>query len=165
MTETAVEIRRKQQERAELMRRLKAVHPVLPKDERWRELAACAGTDPAAFFPEPPGGGTDHHGNNASEMLQFETARRICIECPVRPECLGDALAGHEHGIRAGLTASQRRAFARDWWWLRCNRCQQMTRKSSLGKGGASQRYCGPCRAEIILDQKAAHMAKYRGIA
>jgi hypothetical protein len=161
--ETATEIRRKQQESADLMRRLRAITPRLPADDEWRDLAACRDTDPSIFFPEAVGGSPRTTGGmNAAEMAQYETARRICIECPVRPECLGDALAGREYGVRAGLTVSQRRAFAREWWWLRCNRCHKITRKSSLGKAGAAQRYCGPCVAENVLDQKAEHMRRVR---
>lgn len=62
----------------------------------WRERALCAQTDPEAFFPDK--------GQPSKE------ARRICRRCPVRDDCLTDALANHERfGIWGGLTERQRR--------------------------------------------------------
>ena len=55
----------------------------------WQERALCAQTDPEAFFPEK-GGST-------------REAKKVCLSCEVRSECLG---------VRAG----QRRAF-RDLGW------------------------------------------------
>ena len=66
----------------------------------WRDLAACLHTDPESFFPE---------ASNADAY-----ARRVCACCPVRAECLEDALApaqDRQHGIRGGLSANQRRAL------------------------------------------------------
>lgn len=63
----------------------------------WRDQAACAGQDPALWFGHDTGPAVD-----------------TCRGCPVRAECLHDALA-HEtdgsprYGIRGGLTASQRK--------------------------------------------------------
>lgn len=69
--------------------------------QQWREEAACTQTDPEAFFPEP--------GASAVPAL------RICAVCPVRTECLRDALDRRElaFGVRGGLTPTQRRALLR----------------------------------------------------
>ncbi len=65
-------------------------------DESWRQDALCAETDPEAFFPEK-GGST-------------REAKRVCIGCSVRMECLEFALAGDERfGIWGGLSERERR--------------------------------------------------------
>ena len=48
----------------------------------WQERALCAQTDPEAFFPEK-GGST-------------REAKRVCLTCDVRGECLEYALANDE---------------------------------------------------------------------
>ena len=62
----------------------------------WQEQALCAQTDPEAFFPEK-GGST-------------REAKRICIGCEVKGECLEYALANDERfGIWGGLSERERR--------------------------------------------------------
>ena len=62
----------------------------------WREDAACAETDPDAFFPEM--------GKSA------EPAKSVCARCPVVAECLKAAVEGNEEfGVWGGLTTSERR--------------------------------------------------------
>ena len=57
----------------------------------WQERALCAQTDPEAFFPEK-GGST-------------REAKRVCLSCDVRSECLEYALAHDERfGIWGGLS-------------------------------------------------------------
>jgi WhiB family redox-sensing transcriptional regulator len=70
-----------------------------PSDPHWREASLCAQTDAAAFFPEVGGRAT--------------AARRVCAACPVRMDCLLDALAHRDvtFGVRGGLTPTQRRAL------------------------------------------------------
>ena len=52
--------------------------------------AACAGADPALFFPEP--GASD------------QRAKEICAACPVRAECLAAALVnGERYGVWGGV--------------------------------------------------------------
>ncbi len=65
-------------------------------DEGWRLDALCAETDPEAFFPEK-GGST-------------REAKRVCMGCAVRAECLEYALAADERfGIWGGLSERERR--------------------------------------------------------
>jgi WhiB family transcriptional regulator, redox-sensing transcriptional regulator len=68
-----------------------------PADEQdWQERALCAQTDPEAFFPEK-GGST-------------REAKRICLGCEVRSECLEYALQHDERfGIWGGLSERERR--------------------------------------------------------
>ena len=62
----------------------------------WQEEALCAQTDPEAFFPEK-GGST-------------REAKRICVGCTVKAECLEYALAHDERfGIWGGLSERERR--------------------------------------------------------
>jgi WhiB family transcriptional regulator, redox-sensing transcriptional regulator len=66
------------------------------EEQEWQERALCAQTDPEAFFPEK-GGST-------------REAKRICLGCDVRAECLEYALAHDERfGIWGGLSERERR--------------------------------------------------------
>jgi WhiB family transcriptional regulator, redox-sensing transcriptional regulator len=68
--------------------------------EQWQERALCAQTDPEAFFPEK-GGST-------------REAKKICLGCEVRAECLDYALAHDERfGIWGGLSERERRRLKR----------------------------------------------------
>jgi WhiB family redox-sensing transcriptional regulator len=68
----------------------------LPPELAWQERALCAQTDPEAFFPEK-GGST-------------REAKRVCLACEVRAECLEYALANDERfGIWGGLSERERR--------------------------------------------------------
>ena len=68
----------------------------LPAELAWQERALCAQTDPEAFFPEK-GGST-------------REAKRVCLACEVRAECLEYALANDERfGIWGGLSERERR--------------------------------------------------------
>ncbi len=62
----------------------------------WKDRALCAETDPEAFFPEK-GGST-------------REAKRVCVSCEVRAECLDFALGNDERfGIWGGLSERERR--------------------------------------------------------
>jgi WhiB family redox-sensing transcriptional regulator len=69
---------------------------------RWRELAACRGTDLEVFFPD--------RGESA------RPARQVCAACPVRQPCLDYAITNRiTHGIWGGLTGRERRALQSGW--------------------------------------------------
>ncbi len=66
------------------------------EEQDWQERALCAQTDPEAFFPEK-GGST-------------REAKKVCLSCDVRGECLEYALANDERfGIWGGLSERERR--------------------------------------------------------
>jgi len=66
------------------------------EENGWQERALCAQTDPEAFFPEK-GGST-------------REAKRVCLTCDVRGECLDYALQNDERfGIWGGLSERERR--------------------------------------------------------
>ena len=65
-----------------------------PRD--WRERSLCAQTDPEAFHPEK-GGST-------------REAKKVCLNCEVREECLQWALDNDErYGIWGGMSERERR--------------------------------------------------------
>jgi WhiB family redox-sensing transcriptional regulator len=67
----------------------------------WQERALCAQTDPEAFFPEK-GGST-------------RGAKKVCLGCEVRGECLEYALAHDERfGIWGGLSERERRRLKKE---------------------------------------------------
>jgi WhiB family transcriptional regulator, redox-sensing transcriptional regulator len=72
----------------------------LPAADQWQDRALCAQTDPEAFFPEK-GGST-------------REAKKICLGCEVRNDCLEYALAHDERfGIWGGLSERERRRLKR----------------------------------------------------
>ncbi|WP_052442676.1 WhiB family transcriptional regulator [Streptacidiphilus neutrinimicus] len=72
-------------------------------DITWKVDAACAGhPEPDMFYPD------------AKAVDVQAEAKRVCAVCPVRAECLLDALALAEtQGVRGGLTQQERRPWHR----------------------------------------------------
>ena len=67
--------------------------------DNWPALAACQDGDPDALFVQG---------------AEQNVAKKICRECPVRYECLADALDNRiEYGVWGGLTERERRALLR----------------------------------------------------
>lgn len=65
----------------------------------WTTRAACRGTDPDALF--------------VAGAAQ-NRAKAVCVGCPVRTECLADALDNRiEFGVWGGMTERERRALLR----------------------------------------------------
>ncbi|HVX44938.1 MAG TPA: WhiB family transcriptional regulator [Mycobacteriales bacterium] len=65
----------------------------------WAAQAACKGTDPDELFVQ-----------GAAQ----NRAKRVCAGCPVRTECLADALDNRmEFGVWGGMTERERRALLR----------------------------------------------------
>ena len=81
------------------------------QDETWAAQALCAGQELDALFVQ------------GAAQRQVRTR---CFSCPVRLECLADALQSEaNYGVWGGLTERERRAMRRyyedvtDWWdWL-----------------------------------------------
>ncbi len=69
-------------------------------DYDWMQAATCRGRSPSEFFP--------------SDGVGVERARRMCAECPVRPECLEYALTHRiDHGVWGGCSERERRRILR----------------------------------------------------
>lgn len=67
--------------------------------EPWMDGAVCAQTDPDSFFPE--------------KGEPVKDAKKVCLGCDVRDECLAYALRNNERfGVWGGLTERQRRKLA-----------------------------------------------------
>lgn len=67
--------------------------------EDWSSFAACRNGDPDALFVQ-----------GAAQ----NRAKAICMGCPVRAECLADALDNRiEFGVWGGMTERERRALLR----------------------------------------------------
>jgi WhiB family transcriptional regulator, redox-sensing transcriptional regulator len=65
-------------------------------DLEWLDGALCAQTDPEIFFPEMG--------------VTSRDAKRVCMACEVRAQCLEYALdRGITHGVFGGLSERQRR--------------------------------------------------------
>lgn len=65
----------------------------------WGEQAACRTTDPETLF---------------AEAAQQNRAKTVCTPCPVRTECLSEALDNRvEFGVWGGMTERERRALLR----------------------------------------------------
>ena len=73
-------------------------------ENKWRDYALCAQTDPEVFFPANKANSDEYNGYNNYD------ARKVCAECPVKGECLADALmtGDVEYGMRGGLTPRER---------------------------------------------------------
>jgi WhiB family redox-sensing transcriptional regulator len=69
-----------------------------PRGEDWRDRASCLGADTEAFF-------ADGQGSHVPEAV-----KRICRSCPVRQECIDDALVSRDQwAIRGGVAPRDRR--------------------------------------------------------
>ncbi len=66
-------------------------------DKEWSQAAACRESEPDALFVR----GADQHN-----------AKQVCLRCPVRAECLAEALDNQiEWGVWGGMTERERRAL------------------------------------------------------
>jgi WhiB family transcriptional regulator, redox-sensing transcriptional regulator len=71
-------------------------NPDAPGELAWQESASCAQTDPESFFPD--------RGGSVRE------AKRVCMRCEVRVQCLDYALDNDERfGVWGGLSERERR--------------------------------------------------------
>lgn len=68
----------------------------------WADDALCPQVGPHLFVA------------GSEDRSAFELARRVCLMCPVRIECLADALAvGEAQGVRGGISMTSLRVDAR----------------------------------------------------
>jgi hypothetical protein len=80
-------------------------HPERQQRRGWRSRAACRDVDPELFFPTAESGPARH--------AQVRAAKAVCARCPVRAQCLTEALARIPYGIAGGLTEHERRTLRR----------------------------------------------------
>lgn len=82
------------------MRTAERTSPLVPETPHdWTAAAACSGSDPDELFV-----------TGAAQ----NRAKNVCLSCPVRVECLADALDHRvEFGVWGGMTERERRALLR----------------------------------------------------
>lgn len=104
----------------------------------WWHQAACVGRDPSWW----------------SDRSDTTQAVRVCLECPVRQQCLADAIAHRDDGVIRGgmwLTVTSRHYSVTS---LICGGCG--VRPVSASRGNVA-RYCGPtCRASSAATRRTA---------
>jgi len=73
-------------------------------ESSWRDIAACSGDRGALFYPPLR---SERRSVKAAREVR---AKRVCATCPVRTDCLEQALTfGERYGIWGGLTDAERR--------------------------------------------------------
>lgn len=95
----------------------------------WMSHGLCAQTDPESFFPEKGG--------------SVREAKKTCLSCDVRTECLAYALEhGERFGVWGGLTERERRKLAKNDGPRPCARegCDELIPATAHGR----QRYHTP---------------------
>jgi hypothetical protein len=86
-----------------MRRREERAEKWIVQDKSWHDHASCAGMNPNLWFPEK--------GNTRDA----EMAKEICLACPVRDDCLADAMIrGEEFGIWGGVSQRGREQLRRD---------------------------------------------------
>jgi WhiB family transcriptional regulator, redox-sensing transcriptional regulator len=92
-------------------------HTVTFTSVYWQHQAACRGLDPNVFFLNHSRDGKqpkDGAGFRPVKEPLGLKAEQTCAVCPVRAECLGQAIANREaHGVWGGLTPMMRAQVAR----------------------------------------------------
>lgn len=67
------------------------------------QLVPCRTQDPELWFPV---------GSTGPALMQEQEAIAYCQTCPIRQECLLNALErGEDHGVWGGMSAADRRAL------------------------------------------------------
>lgn len=111
---------------------------VTERDEEWQDRAGCKGTDVEVFY----------------DPVTSVEALRICRHCPVRRECLVEALQRQEGwGVWGGKTDRQRR-----WLEVRDGRIVKRDRGSkcrqcgkSLADAHGNRQYCSQaCKKRAV---------------
>lgn len=110
----------------------------------WKSYGLCREVDPDLFFPEP--------------SFSAAAAKKVCLACDVRIECLEYAVEHGEHGIWGGLSDNQRMALRRARDPERFSRHTGGQRVAACGTDAAYQRHRR--RGEDIDDAcQLAHLA------
>ncbi len=78
---------RREQRMAALIRECKDV-----KVRNWQQFAACVDSSPDLFALDDSDSGTPAGQVREANLVRHEAAARVCRPCPVRLDCLADAL-------------------------------------------------------------------------
>lgn len=98
---------------------------VVPVPGEWARQGRCRSVPASVFFPE------------RSDATSVAEARRLCVGCPVREECLEYALAAPYalQGIWAGTSQKQRSAMRAERALVAAEAEAQRERNTSAAKG------------------------------
>ena len=121
----------------------------------WWKSAVCAGVDPDVWFPERGEAGTD--------------AKMICAICPVRRDCLNDAIQnGMTEGIWGGMNPTERHEVAMgrassEMQVLTCRNGHALTPDNvrvTVKRNGYRRRNCITCARASARKYKREHKAR-----
>ncbi len=83
------------------------LRPTTWNTEEWRELGSCRTLDTALFFPV---------GQTGAAEVGIARAKKVCVSCPVRQQCLEFAITtNQEYGVWGGHSEEERRVVRREW--------------------------------------------------
>ena len=75
--------------------------------EEWRELGSCRKLATSMFFPI---------GQTGEAEVKIARAKKVCVTCPVRQQCLEFAITtNQEYGVWGGHSEEERRVIRRQW--------------------------------------------------
>ncbi len=84
-----------------------SLRPATWNSEEWRELGSCRKLDTNQFFPI---------GQTGEAEVKIARAKKVCVGCPVRQECLDFAITtNQEYGVWGGHSEEERRVLRRQW--------------------------------------------------
>lgn len=127
-------------------------------ESKWWKSASCASVDPEIWFPEQGSSGTD--------------AKIICASCPVRLECLTDAIDNDmTEGIWGGLNPAQRHEVAMgrapaEMPAVRCRNGHELAGDNlrvTTKRDGSRRRNCVTCSRAQARKYKREHKARQAG--
>ncbi len=81
----------------------------VPLDSKWhwQELGLCRSVDPLLFFHP-------QNERGSSRSRRDQSAKRVCVSCPVQLECADYAIRAREpYGVWGGLSEEDREAIYR----------------------------------------------------
>ncbi len=81
----------------------------VPVDSKWhwQELGRCRSADPLLFFHP-------QNERGSSRIRRDQSAKRVCVSCPVRLECADYAIRAREpYGVWGGLSEDDREQIFR----------------------------------------------------
>ena len=119
----------------------------------WKDKAECK-ANPILF--DRIMFGANESIRTVDDKNRLVQAKRICITCPVRQECLEDAMEQERylgsierHGVRGGLTATERMDLASQD--RLCARCRTATVEEP-SNNNRKKRLCVSCQISIQND-------------
>ncbi len=75
---------------------------------------SCKGHDPRMWYPHASRTDVGNYSTNYKQSIEdAQTAKRICLGCTKRIECLSYSLYHENHGIWGGKTERERNAIRR----------------------------------------------------